>query len=111
MNRASICKRLHICAVLGGLAGFRLRTPMPGRMRMTGIRRKTKPQRQRAGCIVAILAGALAIATPLQAQTATGTILGNVKDNSGGAVPGASVTATNVNTQASRTTTTDADGQ
>jgi hypothetical protein len=77
---------------------------------MTGIR-QTQPPRQRAGWIVAILAGALAMATPLAAQTATGTILGHVKDNSGGAVPGASVTATNVNTQASRTAMTDADGQ
>ena len=67
----------------------------------------------------AALALALALAAPLSlalsvsvdAQVATGTILGNVKDNSGGAVPGASVTATNVDTQFSRTTTTDAEGQ
>ena len=48
---------------------------------------------------------------PLHAQVATGTILGNVKDNSGAPVPGAQVTATNLGTQVSRTATTDADGQ
>ena len=53
----------------------------------------------------------LFLASPLHAQVATGTILGNVKDTSGAAVPGAQVTATNVNTQFSRSTTTDAEGQ
>ena len=41
----------------------------------------------------------------------TGTILGNVTDSSGGAVPGATVTATNVDTQFTRDTTTDESGQ
>jgi Carboxypeptidase regulatory-like domain len=45
------------------------------------------------------------------AQVATGTILGNVTDTSGAAVPGAQVTATNPATQFSRSTTTDAAGQ
>ena len=54
---------------------------------------------------------ALAEPTPLHAQVATGTILGNVKDNSGAPVPTAQVTATNVDTQFSRTTSTDAEGQ
>ena len=53
----------------------------------------------------------LLLATSAQAQVATGTILGNVKDSSGAAVPGAQVTATNLGTQFSRTTTTDASGQ
>jgi hypothetical protein len=44
------------------------------------------------------------------AQVATGTIAGNVKDNSGAAVPGATVTATHVGTQVSKTTTTDGEG-
>jgi hypothetical protein len=66
----------------------------------------------------AALALAIALAAPLSlalsvsvdAQVATGTIVGNVKDNSGSAVPGATVTATNVDTQVSRTTTSDAEG-
>ncbi|MEO5742392.1 MAG: carboxypeptidase regulatory-like domain-containing protein, partial [Vicinamibacterales bacterium] len=49
-------------------------------------------------------------AATLYAQ-ATGTILGNVTDSSGGAVPGATVTATNVDTGLSRDTTTDESGQ
>ncbi len=51
------------------------------------------------------------LTTPIHAQVATGTILGNVKDTSGAAVPGALVTATQVDTQFSRNTTTDELGQ
>jgi hypothetical protein len=40
-----------------------------------------------------------------------GSILGNVTDTSGAAVPGATVTATNIDTQFSRSTTTDESGQ
>ena len=68
----------------------------------------------RASWLLALLAGAgvlLMPPQPVQAQTATGTILGNVKDNTGGAVPGATITATNVNTQATRSTSTDDNGQ
>jgi len=50
-------------------------------------------------------------AAPLYGQVATGTILGNVTASSGGAVPGATVTATNVDTQLTRDTTTDESGQ
>ena len=57
-----------------------------------------------------LLATVLRIA-PLHAQVATGTILGNVSDSSGGAVPGATVTATNLDTQITRETTTDESGQ
>ena len=45
------------------------------------------------------------------AQVATGTILGGVTDATGGAVPGANITATNLDTQFTRSTTTDASGQ
>lgn len=55
--------------------------------------------------------GILLLAAPIRAQVATGTILGNVKDTSGAAVPGAQVTATNVDTQFSRSATTDLSGQ
>jgi hypothetical protein len=60
--------------------------------------------------IVAIVC-ALLPAAPLYAQVATGTILGNITDSSGGAVPGATVTATNVDTQLVRDTVTDESGQ
>src|SRR5262245_616006 len=46
-----------------------------------------------------------------KAQVASGTILGGVNDSSGAAVPGATVTATNLDTQFSRSTTTDEAGQ
>jgi hypothetical protein len=61
-----------------------------------------------AACLVL---AALWAARPLDAQVATGTVLGNVTDTSGAAVPGANVTAINVDTQFSRSTTSDADGQ
>ena len=52
-----------------------------------------------------------ALAPLASAQIPTGTILGGVKDSTGGTVPGATVTATNVGTQYSRSVTTDATGQ
>jgi carboxypeptidase family protein len=59
---------------------------------------------------VAAVICALLPATEVYAQ-ATGTILGNVTDSSGATVPGATVTATNVDTQLTRDTTTDESGQ
>jgi len=50
-------------------------------------------------------------ALPARAQVATGTILGTVKDAQGATVPGASVTATHLDTQFSRSATSDAAGQ
>jgi hypothetical protein len=50
-------------------------------------------------------------AAPAAAQVATGTILGGVTDATGGAVPGALVTATHVDTQFARSAATDASGQ
>src|SRR5215472_18564214 len=47
---------------------------------------------------------------PLRADV-TATILGNVRDSSGAVLPGAKVTATNVDTNLSQTTTTDAAGE
>src|SRR6266851_3809097 len=54
---------------------------------------------------------ALLITTPALAQNPTGTILGNVKDAQGAVVPGATVTATNLGTQYSRSTVTDGTGE
>src|SRR5712671_6606478 len=50
------------------------------------------------------------VAVPVFAQLATGTILGVVKDTSGGTVAGAKVTVTNSETTQSRTVTTNDDG-
>jgi hypothetical protein len=61
--------------------------------------------------MIATVACLLFLSSGIRAQVATGSILGNVTDSSGGAVPGARVTATNVGTQFSRATTTDASGQ
>src|SRR5262245_9720217 len=55
--------------------------------------------------------GALCLPASIHAQTSTGTILGTDTDSTGAAVPGATVTATNLGTQLTRTTTTDASGQ
>jgi carboxypeptidase family protein len=74
--------------------------------------RRTDPRCPLApGKTAAFMGILLLLATSAQAQVATGTILGNVKDSSGAAVPGASVTATNLGTQFTRTTTTDPSGQ
>src|ERR1019366_3235171 len=50
------------------------------------------------------------LAIPLAAQLPTGTILGVVKDASGGVVPGATITATNVDNAQARTATSGSDG-
>ena len=59
-----------------------------------------------------ILAAALIVATPLLAQTetTTGSINGVISDNTGGALPGVTVTATNTQTGLSRTAVTESDG-
>src|SRR5436853_5364774 len=54
---------------------------------------------------------ALLMTTSALAQAPTGTILGSIKDNQGGVIPGATVTAINVGTQYSRTTVTDGAGE
>src|SRR4051794_22619517 len=64
---------------------------------------------RRAVLAVAMLGAALP--RPAAAQAVTGTILGTVRDSSGGALPGASVVLVNQDTGFSRTFTTDASGE
>src|ERR1700728_6716 len=56
------------------------------------------------------LALLVACTSPVWAQSSTGSLTGTVTDPSGGVVSGATVTATNVGTGQSRTTTTDSSG-
>src|SRR5215510_12034394 len=58
----------------------------------------------RLAAAAALTACLCAIPSPAAAQAVTGTLLGNISDSSGGAVPGVSVTATEVDTSVSRTT-------
>ncbi len=57
-------------------------------------------------CLVAVSC----IAVPAAAQLDRGQITGTIKDQSGAVVPGATVTATDLQTQAARTTVTDGSG-
>src|SRR5688572_19715564 len=71
---------------------------------------------RRGLCVVGWKWAALALvlclaAAPAAAQGSTGTILGVVTDASGAAVPGALVTATNLDTQFTRSVPTDGSGQ
>ena len=60
--------------------------------------------------IYALSLAVLLLAVPVLAQLPTGTILGTVKDSTGAAVPGATITILNVDTGASRTLMSAADG-
>ena len=59
---------------------------------------------------MAVVLGILFMPTYAVAQVAVGTLLGNVTDESGGAVPGATVTATETRTNISRTAVSNAGG-
>src|SRR5688500_17216383 len=60
--------------------------------------------------VILTLAIGAFIAAPAAAQSITGTILGNGTDGDGLALPGATVTATNTETGATRTVVTDSEG-
>lgn len=57
-----------------------------------------------------VLLGLTLLASPAWAQTASGTILGEIKDSTGGALPGVTVTAINQSNGATRDAVTDARG-
>jgi hypothetical protein len=61
-------------------------------------------------CLVAVAVGLLA-AVPVEAQILYGGLVGGVVDAQGSVVPGASVTIVNTDTNFTRQTTTDAQGQ
>ena len=61
------------------------------------------PQHIRLAAAVAVAIGLCAAPRPASAQAVTGTLLGNITDSSGAAVPGATITATQVDTNVSRT--------
>ncbi len=62
------------------------------------------------GALLAVFALALLFATTSNAQVVTATLTGSVTDSSGASVPGALVTATEVNTGVVRSTQTSAEG-
>ena len=61
------------------------------------------PQHIRLAAAVAVAIGLCAAPRPASAQAVTGTLLGNITDSSGAAVPGATITALQVDTNVSRT--------
>ncbi len=79
--------------------------------RITESARSRRPRWITFARITAAVLATLLLSRPTEAQIPTGNILGTVKDAQGGAIPGATVTATNTGTQYSRTATTDGTGQ
>src|SRR5688572_636889 len=61
--------------------------------------------------IAGTLAALLLSATPVDAQTITGTITGIVKDSGGGVLPGATITMTQIETNRVETAVSDAEGR
>jgi hypothetical protein len=64
----------------------------------------------RLALLAVLVAALLALAGPAGAQVLYGTLVGNVADTSGAAVPGATVTLINMNTNLARETTTGTEG-
>jgi Carboxypeptidase regulatory-like domain len=67
--------------------------------------RPQRPRAPQAAAVLAVAALAVLLSVPsiVHGQAVTGTLLGNVTDSSGAAVPGATVTATEVQTNTGRT--------
>ena len=66
--------------------------------------------RRNVSRIAAVTLLLVAVGSAALAQVTTGTISGTVKDTSGGAVPGATVTVTEINKGTSSTFVTDSEG-
>ncbi len=64
-----------------------------------------------AVCAVAVLCALLAVPAAAQTQITTGVIQGTVMDASGAVVPGANIAAKNLDTNATRSVASDADGR
>ena len=65
----------------------------------------------RAASTAALFLSWLTLAVPAAAQTTTGTIVGTVTDETGGALPGVTVVVTNTETSLTRTFVSDANGR
>ncbi len=74
------------------------------------MNRRTTSAIRLAVAALLVLAWGLALLPAAQAQTAGGNLIGRVLDKSGGALPGATVTATQKETGLSRNTVTERDG-
>lgn len=72
-----------------------------------GVKRKS----QSTGVVLIVAFMALCLAVPAFAQVSTGDITGRITDTSNAIVPGASVSARSVNTNFSRTTVTNGEGE
>ena len=64
----------------------------------------------RLAMVLTVAVALCAVPSTAAAQAVSGTLLGNITDSSGGAVPGASVTATSVGTNVGRTTVSNESG-
>ena len=65
----------------------------------------------RNACLIALASIGLVSASPLSAQTALGTLRGVVLDQQSGALPGATVTARQLETNTTQAAVTGAEGQ
>src|SRR5262245_56376438 len=88
---------VHLTAHDSGRNHMRFRKPGP------------RPRFWRPALILALIAVALP-ATPIAAQDFRGAIGGTIKDTTGAALPGVTVTVTNVDTGVAQTLVTDGDG-